>query len=258
MLMGQATSSMNEYELIDDSTCDIELELIENIKFYEGLTLEESINKRFPCRQFDIKCFQNSAEIDSKPFVKLDKVTFSRVRIDYKRQDTFEDVVVVRSPGQKYIRFCDVIDELISRGYTNKVYDLYYDRTIYINSAIYEEFYQRWSGYNEQKVRFYDRLEIVSYNTYNTFPITKCENCRENGYKNNAISDKLSHTVECRFKTMKPYLDETIEGFYCGDCCTKESYKSIEKNMTEKFYALVRAERAKPVIERRTRCNGFV
>jgi hypothetical protein len=243
ILMG-ATSSTNEYELIDNSISDAELELMERIQIYEGLTLEESIDKRFPNRKFEIKCFQNIVEIDTKRFSKLEKITFKHLYMGDKNR-SWKDITVERSPNQKYILYCDVLDKLITHGYTEDVYDILYYGKLKLNSnSVMFHYSYACESIKPKRVAFNFETKIITnnreYNEILNEPTVVCENCKEPTYMNNSINDNTAYLVECRYMHFRPTIDKTIPANYCGKCCTDWSYSKILDHLEKDFDVLVR------------------
>lgn len=229
------TLSSNTYTQIDNSAYDIEFELAERIKSFEGLTLDECIEKRFPNRKFKIRCFKTSEEIETKQFAKLNKITFSGIYINNKKQD----VVVTRRPTQTYIRFCDVIDALITYGNDNDVYDLIY----------YGKLKVKDTQSNQNKLVPYYETRIIStqsqYSELCNEPNTTCIACNEPTYLNNSISDRLSFVINCEFRhsytnTLKANLE-----YYCDTCFKGKKIEDMLKPLQNEFDQIVRAKRVR-------------
>ena len=238
-----ATISVNKYEFLDDSICDSEIELLEKLHEYEGLTLEECINKRFPNRKFEIKCFKSATEIETKPLCKYNAMTFTI----FPHTPVSQKVIVQRRPKQKFIRYCDVIDDLILHDNTTNVVDLLF----YVKVSASKNYENELK--NTQPVL--ETVIISSEAGYAEFcnePNELCFICKEKTYMQHSESGKVTHLVTCKFGNNfyvpKPFftpwdgdsiwIERNLFEYYCGECLKKKSVKEVLNEFKINFHKI--------------------
>jgi len=239
MLMG-ATISANKYELLDDSICDSEIELLEKLHEYEGLTLEECIAKRFPNRKFEIKCFKSANEIESKPFCRKDEITFnSSLHTPIQQQ-----IIVKRRPKQEFIRYCDVIDDLILHNNTTNVVELAY----YVKISS-DRYYDTHPHITKTEFKTIIISSDASYDEFCKEPNEPCSICKEKTYMQLTESGKITHLVTCKLQASfyvptrrgcydsdnRVTVKEDMFEYFCGECLKKKTLKAVIKDFQNSF-----------------------
>jgi hypothetical protein len=170
---------------------------------------------------------ENSSEIDTKVCASVDKITFMRIPNGNINHFLLQDTVqITRKRGDRFIRYCDVIDALIAHGSnTTPIYDLVYWGSLSISQ----------SGCT-YKLSF--TLEIIPDETeYNKYlqkysePQALCHSCRRFTYMNDSTHKHAMCFVQC------DYSEEHIEKqpFSNKDKCHKYASLCETTRISEKI-----------------------
>ncbi|RYX90769.1 hypothetical protein EON78_06870, partial [bacterium] len=205
----------------------------------KGLTLDECIDKRFPGREFQIKCFKTVDEIESKPLCREKEINIYRFTYGIEFIHIYKDSIglrVQRRPDQEFIRYCDVIDDLILHKKSFNVYDIVFFTEV------------TWlKGQDVPDVNF--RTAIIE-SELNNEPINPCKVCGENTYTRHIESGKVPHLVtgylKGSFNVPEGHfhipgddnmitVDKLFSEYYCEECLYKKSINAVFEDFREEF-----------------------